>query len=136
MPGSNSDLHYRGLWLLIGYLLLGLIVYLSVTSQPVELDLDFPYQDKVMHMFAYFALMAWFVQIYHIKKQRIYHAVAFILLGVVMEFIQSFDPARMAEFADMAANTAGVVSAALLSRYAGFRCLLQRAEAVLMKNEK
>ena len=43
------DLKLRFLWLTIGYELVALVVYLSLTSSPVDLELSFPYQDKVFH---------------------------------------------------------------------------------------
>lgn len=129
----DVDLHYRWLWLFAGYALLGIIVYLSVTSEPVELDIDMPYLDKFSHALAYFILMAWFAQIYQQNKQRYLHAFAFILLGVALEVVQSFDPARMAEFADMVANAAGVLFAVLLMRYDRFQLLLKHVD-MLLKN--
>lgn len=125
---QNPDLRYRNLWLTVGYMLLGTIIYLSVTSQPVDLDLDFPYQDKLMHALAYFVLMGWFVQIFYELKKRVLLAVAFIVMGVVLEYIQSFDPARYSEFADMVANTTGVLLAAFLSKVTSFGLLLHRLE--------
>ncbi|MBE9563646.1 MAG: hypothetical protein IMF17_00270, partial [Proteobacteria bacterium] len=64
------DLRLRFLWLAIGYGLVVLVVYLSLTSQPVDLELNVPYEDKFFHALAYFTLMAWFSQIYHDRFQR------------------------------------------------------------------
>ncbi len=64
------DLKLRFLWLTIGYGLVATVVFLSLTSNPVDLELNFPYQDKAFHAFAYFTLMAWFSQIYHDRFQR------------------------------------------------------------------
>ena len=132
----SPELHYHGLWLFIGYALLGLIIYLSVTSVPVDLDLDFPYQDKFSHMLAYFVLMGWFAQIYQQQKKRIIYAALFIATGAILEYVQSFDPVRMAEFADMVANSTGVLIALLLARYTGLGYLLYKLEMLLIKSEK
>ena len=113
---QNPLLKYKPLWLVIGYALLAVIVYLSLTSDPIEIDLGIDYLDKLMHTLAYFTLMFWFAQIYHVRTQLVMFAVAFICVGMLMEFIQSFDPARYAEFEDMIANTLGVVIAVLLAR--------------------
>ena len=75
--------------------------------------------------------MGWFAQIYHVKKMRIIFALAFIFMGLAMEFIQSFDPARMAEFADMVANTLGVVIALLITRMSAFRLILKKVETYM-----
>lgn len=128
MQELNPDLRYRTLWLGIGYALVALIIYLSLTSTPVEIDLDFPYQDKFFHALAYFTLMAWFAQIYHVQTQRVVCILIFILMGVLLEYIQSFDPARYFEVEDMIANTLGVAIAVLLAKRTTFRFLLVKFE--------
>jgi len=109
------NLKFRFIWLALGYSLVSLVVYLSLTSTPVEMAEAFLHQDKLFHAFAYFVLMAWFAQIYHDKFQRNMVAVVFIFMGVALEYFQSFDPARMAELADMIANTLGVALGFYLS---------------------
>ena len=125
---SVPDLKLRFLWLAIGYSLVMLVVFLSLSSSPIELDTSFPYQDKVFHAFAYFVLMAWFSQIYHDRFQRNMIAVVFVLMGVTLEYLQSFDPARYFEYADMVANTTGVAL--------GFFIALSSAKNVLLRVEK
>jgi len=107
-PRPEPDLKLRFLWLAIGYALVMLVVFLSLTSSPIDMGERFPYEDKVYHALAYFTLMVWFGQIYHDRFQRNMIALVFIFMGVAMEYLQSFDPNRMAEFADMVANTTGV----------------------------
>lgn len=113
---KSPKFKYKQLWLAVGYGLVLLVVYLSVTSQPPEIDLGFKFQDKVFHALAYFSLMFWFAQIYHVKKQRFLFALFFITLGVAMEGIQSLDPERYAEFDDIVANTFGVAIGMLLTK--------------------
>ena len=108
-------LKLRPLWFAIGMALILLVVYLSLTSSPVDTGLNFLYQDKLYHAFAYFVLMAWFGQIYHTTFQRNIFAFLFVVLGLAMEYMQSFDPNRMAEFADMVANTTGVLIGYMLT---------------------
>ena len=129
---ENPTHRYQNTWLAIGYALVALVIYLSVTSTPPLPDVDVPYFDKVGHLFAYFMMMGWFAQIYHVKKQRIIYALSFIVLGIALEFVQSFDPARMAEFADMVANTSGVVAAVLLTMKPAFRLILQKVETYIV----
>jgi len=105
---AKPDLKLRFLWLAIGYSLVTLVVFLSLTSSPIDTGLHFPYEDKVYHALAYFTLMFWFGQIYHDKFQRNMIAVVFIFMGMSMEYMQSFDPMRTAEFADIVANSSGV----------------------------
>ncbi len=124
----NPVFRFRGLWLLVGYILVAVIVYLSLTSEPVQMDLGFAMQDKFFHMLAYFSLMGWFAQIYHVPKQRVIFALLFIALGVLMEYIQSLNPARYFEFEDMVANTLGVAIAVLLAKRTSFRYMLQAFE--------
>lgn len=113
---KNPEFRYKQLWLAAGYGLVLLVVYLSVTSQPPEIDLGFKFQDKLFHALAYFSLMFWFAQIYHVKKQRLLFALFFIALGVAMEGVQSLDPERYAEFDDIVANTFGVALGILLTK--------------------
>jgi VanZ family protein len=108
-------LKFRFIWLFIGYLLISLVVYLSLTSNPVDVEPSFPYEDKFFHCLAYFVLMAWFAQIYHHNLQRNMIALAFVIMGVALEYLQSFDPARMSEFADMVANSTGVILGLMLA---------------------
>ena len=93
-----------------------LVVYLSLTSTPVRLDTGLPYQDKLMHLLAYFALAFWFMQLYHVRRHMLRWFVFFLLLGLLMEYLQGFDARRYSEAGDMIANATGVVLAAALSR--------------------
>ena len=113
---KNPEFRLKTLWLLIGYALVMFVVYLSVTSNPPDLELGFKFQDKFFHALAYCSLMFWFAQIYHVKKQRLLFALAFVFLGVLMEGVQSLDPKRYAEFNDMVANTVGVAIGILLTK--------------------
>jgi VanZ family protein len=121
---AEPDLKFRFLWLAIGYALILLVVYLSLSSTPVDLKLDFPYQDKVFHALAYFALMFWFSQIYHNKFQRNMIALVLIFMGMTLEYLQGFDANRVADFADTIANVTGVASAFYLSLTKAKNCLL------------
>jgi VanZ family protein len=121
------DLKFRFLWLATGYALVILVVFLSLTSNPVDMGMGFPYEDKLYHALAYFALMAWFAQIYHDKFQRNMIALVFVLMGVLLEYLQGFDPNRVAESGDMVANTIGVAL--------GFCLSLTKAKNILLKIE-
>jgi VanZ family protein len=103
------------LWLFIGYLMIAVVVYLSLTSEPVDVDTGLPYEDKLFHLLAYFCLTFWFMQLYHIKHHVYFWVVLFIGFGVLLEYLQGYDANRYSEFGDMVANTVGVMAAFMLS---------------------
>jgi glycopeptide antibiotics resistance protein len=59
--------------------------------------------------------MTWFAQIYHDKFQRNMIALVFVLMGITLEYLQSFDAVRFFEIGDMLANTSGVALGLYLS---------------------
>lgn len=122
------DLKLRFLWLALGYGLVLMVVYLSLTDNPVDMGMSFPYEDKVYHALAYFTLMAWFAQIYHDKFQRNMIALVFVVTGFSLEYFQSFNPNRVAEAGDLLANVCGV--------FLGFLLALTRAKNMFMRIEK
>ena len=130
LANAHPDLKLSLLWLSLGCALVALVIYLSLTSNPVDTGLSFPYEDKVFHALAYFVLMVWFAQIYHHSLQRNLIAVMLVILGVTLEYLQSFDPNRYYEYADMFANTAGVVLG-LLVTLTGVKNFLIRFERVI-----
>ena len=130
MHTSNPDLRFKWLWLLIGYGAIVLVVYLSLTGDPVKVNQVVPYQDKVLHMLAYFLLAFWFAQIYHVWQHVLFWLVFFLGLGLLMEYLQGFSTARHAEVGDMIANAIGVAIALVLSR-TRLRYTLVRFERLL-----
>ncbi|UCB55317.1 MAG: VanZ family protein [Thiotrichales bacterium] len=130
MSATNPQLRYRSLWLLIGYLLIVLVVYLSLVSSPIDIDTRLPYQDKLFHTFAYFSLTFWFMQIYHIRQHVLFWLIFFLCLGFFMEYLQSFDAGRQSEVGDMLANTLGVLLAFVLSR-TRMRFILAKMEQLI-----
>lgn len=119
------DLKLCVLWFIIGCLLVVAVIYLSLTSNPIDIEVSFPYIDKVEHALAYFTLMFWFAQIYHGRAERIVIAVIFIVMGGMLEYFQSFNPARFAEIGDMAANATGVIVGFYLTMSSAKNCLLK-----------
>lgn len=108
-------LRYRSAWLAIGWLLVGLVVYLSLTPHPPE-PLSFPHADKLEHGFAYASLALWFCQIYLQVRQRAVVIAALVTLGITLEFLQGYSGYRIFEIADMVANSCGVLLGFLLVR--------------------
>jgi VanZ family protein len=130
MTNANPDLKYRFFWLLVGYALVVLVVYLSLTSEPIDLYMGFKNQDKVYHAFAYFTLMSWFSQIYHRNVQRAQLIVAFVFLGILLEFLQGLTPNRDPDIADAMADTAGVLLGYVLTRWS-LRNILVKFESLV-----
>ena len=108
-------LKYRSVWLVGGWLLVSLIFYLSLTPHPPE-PMSFPYADKLEHGFAYASLSLWFCQIYLSSRQRGVVISALIAMGVVIEFLQGWGGVRFFEYADILANSTGVLLGFLLVR--------------------
>lgn len=104
-------LRFRKTWLIIGWLLVLMICYLSLTPEPPFPEIDIDYFDKLGHLLAYTILMGWFAQLYEKFQQRIIFALFFICMGVTLEYLQGLGEARLFEYADMVANTAGVLLA-------------------------
>ena len=121
-------LRYFPLWLALGWLTVAAVIYLSLTSHPITVPLR--YGDKWGHLLAYGVLMGWFVQLYQRWGVLLLHALLFMAMGVGLEFLQGYT-GRYFEYADMAANTTGVVLGLSLSR-TRWQSLLLRAESRLV----
>lgn len=100
---SGVQLSRPGLWRLLGWALVLLVVYLSLTPKPPPATMNFG--DKIGHLAAYAALMGWWMQIER-RPERL--ALLFVLMGLALEILQSFTGYRNGDIFDMAANTLGV----------------------------
>lgn len=118
--GERRALRYFPLWLAVGWGLVALIVYGSLTPSPV--DINVPSGDKFEHMFSYGVLMGWFMQLYA-RPAHGRLAVLCIALGVGMEYAQLASGYRDFEYMDMVADAAGVMVAWLLGATALARVL-------------
>ena len=108
-------LRFKKLWLLVGWSLILVVIGLSLMSSPPPLP-SIDYNDKIGHLLAYFVLMGWFAQLYHAPKQRLIYLVGFILLGGILEILQSLGGVRQGEWADLIADSAGVLLAWQLTK--------------------
>jgi VanZ family protein len=97
----------RRLWIAGGWLLIAGIVYLSLITLAIETDV--PQGDKLGHLLAYGALMAWWSQLYASAPARRRLVMGFVALGATMELAQSLSPSRSPELLDLAANISGVL---------------------------
>ena len=83
------------------------ILWLSLTPRPPPVD--FECSDKVGHFMAYGGLMFWFCQLYDARQIRIGYAVAFVAMGIGLEFVQGALGYRTYDAFDMLANSLGVL---------------------------
>ena len=97
----------RRLFLAIGWAMIAVILWLSLTPQPPQVD--FEHSDKVGHFLAYGGLMYWFCQIYRTSRARLACAAAFIAMGIAIEFVQRWTGYRSFEVYDMVADAIGVL---------------------------
>jgi hypothetical protein len=103
---SDGSPCWRSLWQAIGALLVALVIYLSLTPDPIALP--GPSGDKGGHVLAYATLMFWFAQLDAGLRRRIGWATAFIAMGITLEFVQRAIGYRSFEFFDMLAGALGV----------------------------
>lgn len=121
----SPNLKFHQWWLMVAWVLLLLVIYLSLTGNPIDTGDSFLYQDKVFHAIAYFVLMFWFAQIYHGNVKRNLIAFLLVALGVSLEFLQGLNPVRFYEVADMLANATGVVLGYVLTLTNAKNCLVE-----------
>lgn len=111
MSRAHPPLRYFQVWLVIGWLLIASIVYVSLTELTGYSSV--PHSDKAGHFFAYAVLTFWFSQLY-IGRTRVRIAVGFATMGVLLEVLQSLTESRTFSLADMASNGMGVFCGWLL----------------------
>lgn len=100
-------------WRLLGGLLILLVIYLSLTPDPVTVPVE--QGDKYSHTLAYLTLMFWFASLCEKSTERVMLAAAFVLLGVCLEFVQRWTGVRSFEVFDMVAGASGVAAGWLLA---------------------
>ena len=103
---SNVNSRPRQLWLVVGWLLVLLVIYLSLAPFAIEVPVE--EGDKLGHVAAYAALMFWFANLYETLNTRWTLAIGLVALGVALEFVQGWTGYRTFEVADMAADALGV----------------------------
>jgi VanZ family protein len=101
----------------IGWLLVTAVVVLSLININAAMP-DIKNGDKIGHFIAYFSLMTWFAWLYPKPWVRNVYAVGFIVMGGLMEVLQSFTPYRTADIEDFHVNTIGVIVGFVFSVFA------------------
>jgi VanZ family protein len=109
----SFSLNPRGIWITLGWLLALSVIYLSLSPLPPNSGIE--YGDKFSHLAAYATLMAWWHQI---DRNAYRLALIFIVMGLILEILQSLSGYRQGDIFDMAANTLGIGIGWLLGRSA------------------
>lgn len=94
----------RNVWLSLGWGLVLVVVYLSLTPKPPSGDMVY-FGDKIGHFLAYASLMGWWSQL---DSRHCSLALLFVLMGLALEIAQSLSGFREGDVFDMAANSMGV----------------------------
>lgn len=110
---SPRGFRYLALWVTLGWTFVFLIIVGSLLPTPT--DSAVLHYDKVNHLLIYALLMGWFTQFLTRRTVQLRYMLAFILLGIIMEFLQALTAYRLFEVADMAANAVGVFAGWIVS---------------------
>ena len=102
-------------YLFISFSILIVIALLSLYPENLQTFHKTNYLDKIFHFIAYFFL-ALPVSIIKPKYWLIY-IVIFLLSGLLIEFLQTFNPEHQSELLDLMSNFVGVFSAMYLSKF-------------------
>jgi len=103
----NRDKHsliFPRLWQAIGWFMVAWVVIFSLLPQPPTPPLVT--WDKGQHLLAYVTLMFWFRMAF---APRLYWISFLVGLGTALEFLQGWSGYRDFEYADMLANSTGVM---------------------------
>lgn len=124
---QTRPLRWRVLWLVIAWLLVALVVYLSLTPKMPKAMHGLGDLDKIGHLLAYFSLMCWFGFVF-IRRAHLWIAGMLVALGLTLEVTQLLIGYRAFEWLDVAANSSGVLLGMLLVRtpFAGVLVLFER----------
>ncbi len=120
------------IWLGIGLLLVALLVGASFMPN-FSPAIYFEGIDKVGHFVAYLAVTCWFSLLFARNRDRWVIASALVVLGIALEYLQRFSASHVFEYADIGANTAGVLCALLLAQVCFSRGLVA-VERRLLRN--
>jgi len=106
---------YAKVWLTLGWLLVGVILFLSLWPKPPQ-PLEFEQSDKLYHVIAYMTLMLWFANIYPQRSSQLQLSLGFFVMGVCLELLQGVTEYRTFSYTDMLANGIGILLALYLAK--------------------
>ncbi len=95
----------------VGYAGILIILWLSLAPLP-DRALAVSGSDKLAHFAAWGGLSLWFMLLLRHRRQRQLLTWAFILLGGIVEILQSCTTYRNGDWLDFAANSSGILVAA------------------------
>jgi VanZ family protein len=98
-------LKVRRAWLAGGAAFVLLVIYLSLTPDPLQVPNVGPF--KAGHMAAYAWLMLWFAQLTDLRD-RVRIGLVLVAMGIVLEYLQDFTGHRTFAYSDMRDNAIGV----------------------------
>ncbi|MBI5326040.1 MAG: VanZ family protein [Ignavibacteriae bacterium] len=115
MNKSNLKMKYKLIFIIPAVIWSALIFIFSNQSQPPFFDLGFQWNDKLLHMLAYFAygLTLIFFLFGSFENLKIKNAIIYLLIfgaifGITDEIHQSLIPGRDAEVFDWIADCIGI----------------------------
>jgi|GEM_PF-5287565 len=82
-----------------------MVIVFSLIRLP-QVSSPIPTNDKLLHLVCYFALTYWFLHTY--PKKPIHIVLGFIVVGTLMELLQSVTTYRFFEWLDIVMNFLGV----------------------------
>jgi len=103
----------RRWWIGFGVMFVLLVVYLSVTPDPLRAPTVENF--KTGHILAYLWCMLWFAQALRRSRERIVVASFLVLLGIALEYVQRATGYRHFAYSDMVDDAIGVGVGWLLS---------------------
>ncbi|MDP2031670.1 MAG: VanZ family protein [Thiobacillus sp.] len=93
---------------------LGVCITLLVSLMPPPFKEGGAHTDKIVHLAGYAVLMFWWAQLILQRRWRL--ALAVVLLGIAIEWLQGFTPNRQTDALDVLANSGGVLLGWLAAR--------------------
>jgi len=109
----SEQLRFTRLWKGIGALFI-LAAFVLSLGPDVITPKGFSHIDKLVHAISYSGLTFWFLLIYP-RRAHWKFALAFVIMGGLIEILQSFSPYHVAEVNDEIANIVGVTMGWLLA---------------------
>lgn len=106
---ARPRLRLLKLYYLLGVLMLAAVTLLSLI--PVS---AVGVSDKLSHLLTYFVLAGWFGLLATNRYRLVLTLVGLLVFGMLIELLQGMTAYRQAEWADVAANAAGVLLGATL----------------------
>ncbi len=104
-PELDEKLKHRNFWIACGVAFVALVIYLSLTPDPLNAPVYRGF--KLGHIAAYAWCMFWFAQIYVRGGQRLVIAAGLLALGIGLEYVQGW-LGRDFAYADMVDDAIGI----------------------------